>query len=159
MQEGRPPARRMLTRRGWVAAGVILAALVAILASLITRVTPHVRDAAVDALNDRFDSQTELATLQVSIFPRPEVSGTGLVIRHKGRRDVPPLITIKSFSASAGLVGLLWGPLHLHTVDLEGLQIHVPPGGLKSQGMGLPKRDQADAATGGPDPAKVEKAK
>ena len=149
----------MLTRRGWVAAGVILAALVAILASLITRVTPHVRDAAVDALNDRFDSQTELATLQVSIFPRPEVTGTGLVIRHKGRRDVPPLITIKSFSASAGLVGLLWGPLHLHTVDLEGLQIHVPPGGLKGQGMGLPKRDQADAATGGPDPAKVEKAK
>jgi hypothetical protein len=137
MQEGRPaPKRRILTRRGWIAVAVILAALLAILASLLTRVTPHVRDAAVSALNDRFDSQTELATLQVSIFPRPEVSGTGLVVRHKGRRDVPPLITIKSFSASAGLVGLLFGPLHLHTVDLEGLEIHVPPGGLKGQDLG-----------------------
>ena len=50
--------------------------------------TPHVRDLAVKALNERFDSETEIATLQVSIFPQPEVSGTGLVVRHKGRRDV-----------------------------------------------------------------------
>jgi hypothetical protein len=144
MQEGRPHLPRpRITRRGWLAVGVILAALLAILASLITRITPHVRDAAVNALNERFDSQTEMATLQVSIFPRPEVSGSGLVVRHKGRRDVPPLITIKSFSASAGLVGLIWGPLHLHTNDLDGLEIHVPPGGLKGQGMGLPKDDGA----------------
>ena len=53
--------------------GVLLAALVAILASLATRITPHVREAAVQALNDRFDSETELATLQVSIFPQPEI--------------------------------------------------------------------------------------
>jgi hypothetical protein len=109
----------------------------------------------VRALNDRFDSETELATLQVSIFPRPEIYGTGLLIRHKGRRDVPPLITIKSFSASAGLVGLLFGPLHLHTVDLQGLEIRVPPGGLRKQGLGLAKPGGSTADGQKPDDKKA----
>ena len=61
------------------------------------------------------------------------------MVRHKGRRDVPPLITIRSFSASASVVGLLYGPLHLHTVDLEGLEIRVPPGGFRDQGLAVPK--------------------
>lgn len=137
MQEGRPapPLHRRITRRGWLSIGILLAALVAILLSVFTRLTPHVRDLAVKALNERFDSDTEIATLQVSIFPRPEVSGTGLVVRYKGRRDVPPLITVKSFSASAGLVGLMFKPLRLHTIDLQGLEIRVPPGGLKGQGL------------------------
>ena len=137
MQEGRPapPLHRRITRRGWLSIGILFAALLAILLSVFTRLTPHVRDMAVEALNERFDSETEIATLQVSIFPRPEVSGTGLVVRYKGHRDVPPLITIKSFSASAGLAGLMFKPLRLHTIDLEGLEIRVPPGGLKGQGL------------------------
>src|SRR5687767_14464551 len=108
MQEGRParPTRRF-TRRTWLAVAVIAAVLLAILASLFTRVTPHVRDLAVRALNERFDSETEIATLQVSIFPQPEVSGTGLVVRYKGRRDVAPLISVQSFSASASIPGLI----------------------------------------------------
>ena len=96
MQEGRPAPRprRRMTRRAWLSIGIVAAVLVAILASLLTRVTPHVRDLAVKALNERFDSETEIATLQVSIFPQPEVSGTGLVVRYKGRRDVAPLISV-----------------------------------------------------------------
>src|SRR5262245_50127175 len=109
MQEGRPnpTARRRVSRRTWLAVAVLFAVLLAVLASLATRLTPHVRDLAVRALNERFDSDTEIATLQVSIFPQPAVSGTGLVVRHKGRRDVAPLISIKSFSASASIPGLI----------------------------------------------------
>ena len=92
MQEGLPtrPQRRWVTRRTWLALGVVFAVLLATLASLFTRLTPHVRDLAVKALNERFDSETEIATLQVAIFPQPEVHGTGLVVRYKGRRDVAP---------------------------------------------------------------------
>src|SRR5829696_7530582 len=105
MQEGRltRPQRRRVTRRTWIAVAVLFAVLLATLASLFTRLTPHVRDLAVKALNDRFDSETDIATLQVSIFPQPEVRGTGLVVRYKGRRDVAPLISVKAFSASASI--------------------------------------------------------
>ena len=130
----RPPdaaPRRRITRRGWVTIAILFAVLLATLASLFTRLTPHVRDLAVKALNERFDSETEIATLQVSIFPQPAVSGTGLVVRYKGRRDVAPLITVKAFSASASIPGLMFKRLHLKTIDLEGLDIRVPPGGLR----------------------------
>ena len=147
MQEGRPTPRprRRITRRGWLAIAILFAVLLATLASLFTRVTPHVRDLAVKALNERFDSETEIATLQVSIFPQPEVSGTGLVVRYKGRRDVAPLITVKSFSASASIPGLIFKQLHLKTIDLEGLEIRVPPGGLRGAGLALPKDGETKA--------------
>ena len=137
MQESRPTSlrRRRLSRGGWVALAVAAAVLVATLASLFTRLTPHVRDLAVKALNERFDSDTEIATLQVSIFPQPSVSGTGLVVRYKGRRDVEPLIAVKTFSASASLTGLMFKQLHLKSIELEGLDIRVPPGGLRRNGL------------------------
>jgi hypothetical protein len=102
----------------------------AILLSIATRITPHVRQRAVDALNERFKSDVDLASLQVSLFPRPEILGTGLVLRHRGRTDVAPLIKIGSYSASAGLWGLIHSPLHLKTVELDHLEISIPPGGV-----------------------------
>ena len=102
----------------------------AILLSIATRITPHVRQGAVSGLNEQFKSDVDLASLQVSIFPRPEILGTGLVLRHNGRRDVAPLIKIESYSASAGLWGLIHSPLRLKTVALDRLEISIPPGGV-----------------------------
>ena len=102
----------------------------AILLSIGTRITPHVRQRAVAALNERFKSDADLASLQVSVFPRPEILGTGLVLRHKGRTDVAPFIKIGSYSASAGLWGLIKSPLRLKTVELDYLEISIPPGGV-----------------------------
>lgn len=113
-----------------VAVGVGLLAVGGLVAAWVMRATPQVRDHVVDALNERFESQVDLAALNVDILPRPRVAGTGLTLRHNGRTDVPPLITIDAFDASAGVMGLARKPLHLRTVSLEGLQIHVPVGGL-----------------------------
>ena len=104
----------------------------ALLLSVATRITPHVRQQAVTALNERFKSDVDLASLQISVFPRPEILGTGLVLRHKGRTDVAPLIKIESYSASAGLWGLIDSPLHLKSVELERLEISIPPGGVRN---------------------------
>jgi hypothetical protein len=147
MQESRPsrPGRRRVTRRAWLAIGVLFAILAATLASLFTRLTPHVRDLAITALNERFDSETEIATLQVALFPQPAVSGTGLVVRYKGRRDVAPLISIKSFAATATIPGLMFERLRLKTIDLEGLEIRVPPGGLKGAGLSPTKGGERQA--------------
>ncbi|HXW05125.1 MAG TPA: AsmA-like C-terminal region-containing protein [Vicinamibacterales bacterium] len=116
------------TRRRLVIATALLLASAAILLSLATRLTPFARDRVLEALGSRFDARIELRTFQLSVFPRPTISGEGLVIRHRGRTDVPPLIAIESFSAAAGLAGLLQRPLRLHSVTLHGLELHIPAG-------------------------------
>jgi hypothetical protein len=103
-----------------------------IVLSVLTGLTPYVRDRVLQALNGRFQSQVQLETLQVAIFPTPEVSGTGLVLRHNGRTDVQPLITVGAFAGRAGLAGLIATPLSLSSVDLDSLTIHVPPGGVRT---------------------------
>lgn len=102
--------------------------VVAVIASRVSRVTPHVRDAAVNALADRFKSEVQLDALQVSVFPRPGVSGAGLDVRFNGRADRVPMIRVDSFMASAGLWGLMTSPLHLRSVDVEGLVVTLQTG-------------------------------
>ena len=114
---------------------------VAVFLSWAMRATPHVRDRVVEALNQRFESQVELQSLDAAVFPSPRVGGTGLALRHKGRTDVPPLISIARFDASAGVMGLTRRPLHLNTIVLQGLEIRVPPGGLSA----MTNDDKADA--------------
>jgi hypothetical protein len=94
------------------------------------RAAPTLRDRVVDALNARFESQLALGSLDPSMFPKPRAEGTALTLRHRGRTDVPPLITIESFDTSAGLVGLIKTPVRLETVRMKGLAVRIPPGGL-----------------------------
>jgi AsmA-like C-terminal region len=117
-------------RRSVLIAFTLILIVGAILVSLATRMTPHVRDRAIAALNERFRSEVTLDSLQISTIPRPEVSGAGLTVRHNGRTDVTPLIRIESFSASAGLWGLMRAPLRLKTVEVDRLEISIPPGGV-----------------------------
>src|SRR4029450_12331349 len=83
----------------------------------------------------------------------------GLVLRHKGRTDVAPLIKIGSYSASAGLWGLIHSPLHLKSVELDRLEISIPPGGV--HGDVADPSDEGDAtvapheAHGEPHPSKL----
>ena len=92
-----------------------------------SRSTPYLRDRLLDALNGNLDSHVDADRLSISIFPRPQVSGGGLAVHDRDQNEAPPLITIESFSSSAGVRGLLGRPLHLHDVTLEGLNIRIPP--------------------------------
>lgn len=118
-------SRSTLTAVAGVAALTLLT-----LFSLPIAVEPRIKQRLVNALGERFDSEVQLETLTVSLLPRPRLSGRGLVLRHKHRTDVPPLITIASFSGEAGLVGLLSDPVTVSNIRLEGLEINVPPGGM-----------------------------
>jgi len=112
-------------------AGVILLVLlVGVVLSLPLTLPRGVRVRLVAALAERFDSEVQLRDLRVSVLPRLRVEGSGLVLRHEGRTDVPPLIAIESFSAEAGLIGLVGRPLRLRQVTLTGLEISIPPGGM-----------------------------
>ena len=127
----------MAGRRRIVLYALLVVGLLALLfLTLPITLTPSVRTRLIAALNERFDSQVDVASLRVSVLPRVRVAGEGVVLRFKGRTDVPPMIAIKSFSAEASLFGLIGGPLHLSRVHLTGLEINIPPGGLKMNSGG-----------------------
>ena len=121
-------AHRKAIRRLALVALILAAILVALVASRLSRLTPHVRDATITALEERFRSEVDLAELQVSVFPRPEVFGSGLDVRFNGGNQRIPMIRVDSFASSAGLWGLLASPVHLRSVELDGLVITLQTG-------------------------------
>ena len=87
---------------------------------------------AIQMLEQKFNGSVEMRDLEVSVFPKLLVHGSGITIRYGGRTDVPPLIEIKDFTADAGIFGLLSKPWDIDTVQLTGLVIKVPPRGIRT---------------------------
>jgi hypothetical protein len=80
---------------------------------------PGLRQSAIEMLQDRFQSDVDLKDFDVSIWPSVSVHGTGLVLRHEGRTDVPPLFTIEEFWAEAPIRGLLKRPWRINRIRLR----------------------------------------
>jgi hypothetical protein len=114
------PAARWVTGAGVLVLAAITAAWIS--NGALSRMA---RKRAIRGLQQRFASDLELKNLEISVFPRLRMTGEGLVLHYKGRRDIPPLISIRKISANAGLPALLTG--HIRQVRLEGLEIQVPP--------------------------------
>jgi hypothetical protein len=135
-----------------MAVGAALVA-VAIIASVGSR-TSVLRSLVITTLSDRLDSEVELRAFAVDTFPTVTIRGGGLVIRHRGRRDVPPLVSVKDFTVTGGVLGLVRRPRRFRSVTLDGLEINIPPGGLGIKG-GNPQPVREDRA--GPSPLIVER--
>src|SRR5205814_4869005 len=94
-------------RLGAIGIVVVVGALLIALASVVPFSSEAGRRKLVEGLAVRLDAEVELADLRLRILPKFRAEGVGLTIRHKGRRDVPPLIAIKRFSAEGNVKGLL----------------------------------------------------
>jgi hypothetical protein len=121
-------------RRGWMRVSVAGALVGLVVLSLPIALAPRLRSRLTSSLAERFDSQVDLESLHVSLFPTMRATGRGGVLRHQRRSDVPPLFTIESFTADVQYVALLHTPLHLRRVRLDRLEINVPPGGMSING-------------------------
>ena len=115
--------------RKWLIAGGIALLLLVVFAGVLLGPAMHsfVRERTQKALQAHFASTVEFSDFDVSLFPRLRVTITGLVLRHKGRTDIPPLIQVKTVSMYAQLPELLRPRPHISFVRLDGLQIHTPP--------------------------------
>ena len=92
---------------------------------------------AESVARNRFNSELQLTSLDVSVLPRLRISGTGLALKYEGRADVPPLISARRFSVDvswqnelaldAHWLGLSKRPDHFRDLRLDGLQISIPP--------------------------------
>jgi hypothetical protein len=145
--------KRPLRKNPWFWTGIAAIGIFITLAAMFTAAVPLsaniLRPRLVNYLASKLDSEVELGDLRVRAFPRMRVEGTNLVIRKHGRRDVPPLISIKSFHADANLMGL-WRK-HVQHARLDGLDINIPPDKNKTV-----DDDKKEAAAGDrrPEPAK-----
>jgi hypothetical protein len=109
---------------------VVLVAAGIFLSYYIKTLTPRLKQRVVQAMEQRFDADVQLDSLDVTIFPLPSVSGEGLTIKHKGwTDDAHPLLRIKRFHASTDYTTLLDWRNRVNTVTLEGMEIHIPPRG------------------------------
>jgi AsmA-like C-terminal region len=86
-----------------------------------------VRERIRNGLNTEFAGQADMRTLRVTLFPRIRVEGEDFALRRTGATNLPPLISIKKFSAEANIAGVLRRPPHVSQVRIEGLQIAIPP--------------------------------
>jgi hypothetical protein len=139
----------MMSRKKKWLLGIGLSLVLGVVALFVTaavlarRFEPYIREQAILYLSQRFDSEVEIATLRVRI-PKTSpfrlvltrwrgvsarVEGEGISLRHKGRRDVPPLFTMKKFACEVDLETLFNSPQTVPLVSLDGLEIHIPPKG------------------------------
>jgi hypothetical protein len=129
----------------WLAGlGLFIVAIALALFYVSSRLGPRVRERVIFLVRQRYQSDVELKSLELSLFPRVHARGEGMILRHHGRTDVPPLVSIGKFSFEAALGDLISGPMRVQKLRLEGLRIHVPPKGARP---GPPKRGRAPAFT------------
>jgi hypothetical protein len=131
----------------WIAIAATLVVVVIgvfISASILAkRFEPYIKEQAVQYLSQRFQSEVEVGNLAVNIPRIPpvqlfltrgegviaEVVGSNIVMRHKGRRDIPPMMVMKGFRFSVDL-GRVFDPTkRVALIHLSGLQLHIPPKG------------------------------
>ena len=147
----------------------VIAVLMA--ASLLAkRFEPYIREQAILYLHNRFDSDVELAALRVRM-PKTSplrllmtrgrgavarVEAEGLLLRHKGRRDVPPMFAMKGFSFEVDLGTLFDTPKIVRLVTIDGMQINIPPKGQRPNlGGSTPRNERTQTQDGSSRPGVI----
>jgi hypothetical protein len=118
--------RRLLV---WGVVLAVLAAAALAVTSFVLLRPESLRRTAADALSRHLNMDVAIAHLEVTFYPRPRASGSGLSIRVPKRPDLPPFIAIEHFRVDVGLLTAL--RKHVGTVHVDGLRIAVPPGGSR----------------------------
>ena len=104
---------------------VALVATLAI-ASYVVLHPDHLRARAEHELKTRLNLDVSIDDVELSLLPRPRVSGHGVTMRVPGHADLPPFIQIDHFAADVGLLSAF--RKQVDTVRIYGLRIAVPPG-------------------------------
>jgi hypothetical protein len=147
-------------RHPWRLALFILAAVAAIVVVAIVVLSSRVsfssetaRARMIAVLESQLNGEVELDDLQLKVLPRLRAEGRGLRIRHRGRRDVPPLISIDHFSAEGSFISLY--RRHVSHLKVDGLDIEIPPD--RNRQPGDRDRDGDGEVDGGGDRPRPER--
>src|SRR5579875_1380315 len=140
--------------------GLLIVVLVGIMGLTITyfygkrkvaNLGPMARQRIIQALQERFDADVDLGRVDISLYPRPKVTGNDLVVRHKGWPDAHPLIRIHRFTAETDYDTLIARRNHVDMVRLEGLEIHIPHRGASAVVEGKEQNHDVESEQPGQD--------
>ena len=128
-------------RRVWIwifASLLIVAAVLGVTGEiLVHRAAPILKGRVIETLSTRFNSKVELDGFDVSLVKGLEVSGNGLRIFPEDEvvaaGATEPLIALGHFSFHADWTGLFAKPMHVGTVHVSGMAIHIPPREMRVQ--------------------------
>jgi hypothetical protein len=116
-------------RRWLMVLAVLLILCLIALAAFAPLIKSQIRLRTEAYLRARFQSEVQFTNFDVHVFPRPNITIDGLTLRLKGRTDVAPLIQIRRATFTASLPDVLRKRYTIENVQLDGLQIHIPPKG------------------------------
>jgi hypothetical protein len=106
---------------------VLIAAPIVALHVFAPKIHTYLMDRTEAVLRTHFESNVEFSDFSVALMPRVKITITGLVLRHKGRTDIPPLIQVSKVTMYTTLRNILKPKPEILYVTVEGLQIHTPP--------------------------------
>ena len=161
----------MSKKRKWIVAlalaAIVVAAAFTITASMVARrIEPLARQAAIQYLSQRFDSDVELRALQIHLpkisLPRMiwtrgrgitvQLEGQGLSMRLHSRPEAVPLFVIRQFHCAIKLDSLFNPPVIVPRVTVDGMEIQIPPRDEKRQ---APSAGGGEAASPGSPGVKI----
>jgi len=137
-----------MSRRLKIASGIVMA-LIAIsgvgIALSLRQLEPRLREWITTSLSESLQSQIELGAVHLNFYPLT-LTGRDLVVRHRGRTDIPPLIVVSSFTFDLE-------PMHLWTstvkhVSVDGMEVHIPPKDDSTGKRPIPRPPQAQGGSG-----------
>jgi hypothetical protein len=132
--------RKSVWRRVLITVLIIFCVLAGVAEVVLHKAEPILKGRVIETLSTRFKSKVELDTLDVSLVQGLQVSGGGLRIYPPpdvvAAGATEPLIAIRQFTFHARLLGLFIKPMHIGTVHVSGLAIHIPPRNERAPGAG-----------------------
>ncbi|HEV2578490.1 MAG TPA: hypothetical protein VGU25_14900 [Acidobacteriaceae bacterium] len=149
-----PRRRRHWWQRAWFKVLVILVViglgvLIASMEYAIHHAEPIIRARVIDTLSAHFHAPVELDHLDISLIKGVELSATGVEVEGRGLRipyiadpDQPhtdrnaPMISVERFAFTTRIRGLMHQPTSIAEVDVDGMELHVPPTGQRSNIFG-----------------------
>lgn len=121
-----PPSRRKWpVILGLSLLGLLVAGLVVLAAHW-----PFSRQRVIQALQEDFHGAISFSGFHVTVFPHPGcVAEGGTLVRPGSPAGSLPLASAQKFVVRAHYVDFLLRPGYIAHIDVQGLQIHVPPAG------------------------------
>jgi hypothetical protein len=118
---------------GTLVAGVI--GMGVVWATARPRLEHWLRATVIATLERELDSGVELQAIRITLGPVTRIAGGPLVIRHRRRLDVAPLVRLERFETTITWREMFRRPRRVDAVTLTGLAIAIPP----SPGPGQPR--------------------
>jgi len=86
------------------------------------------------ALAQTFSSTIQVGSYQRFYFPHPGFVAHNVILRLHGSTNIPPLAAVETLTATGSYIDFIFGPRHLHALDIQGLRVQIPSSGTPENG-------------------------